>query len=94
MLNIQERVKKIIKECENLKLTAYEIAQSTGLSTTGVQKILDNNSKKPREKTLQTIENYITNKKLIPAADHYKFSNKSEDQGDKFDHKRRLHQPP
>lgn len=56
------RLENIIKEIKDRGITAYKIAESTGLTEVGINKILNGTSKNPREKTLETLENYLQNK--------------------------------
>jgi phage repressor protein C with HTH and peptisase S24 domain len=57
------RAIKIVKDIKSLGLTAYEIAKDTELTEVGINKIINGTSKNPREKTLEILENYITNYK-------------------------------
>ena len=44
------------------KVTAYEIERNTGLSAVGVQKIINEETKRPQSNTLNTIMEYINGK--------------------------------
>lgn len=58
------RLEEIIKEIKTLGITGYKIAEVTELTETGVNKILNGETKNPREKTIKILENYITNYKI------------------------------
>lgn len=58
-LNKNEAIRIVQKQCRENDITAYQIAKNTDLSIRGIQKILDGNSKNPRDYTLQMIINYI-----------------------------------
>jgi predicted transcriptional regulator len=58
-LTIKETIEIIKKKCEELEITPYKINKDTGLSSKGVQKILDGITKKPRVETLDTILSYL-----------------------------------
>ena len=49
-------------------ITAYEISQGTGISAVGIQKIINGESKRPLERTLQTITSYIKEKYISDTA--------------------------
>ena len=49
----------IIKKVETFHLTPYEISKNTGLSDTGVRKLLDGKTKNPSFDTLNRISKYI-----------------------------------
>lgn len=57
------RLEEIIKEIKTQGITGYKIAEVTELTETGVNKILNGETKNPREKTIKILENYITNYK-------------------------------
>jgi len=61
-LNTEKRLQNIIQFCNKYDITAYEIEKNTKLTQAGVQRILNNQTKKPREKTLITIEKYLNKK--------------------------------
>ena len=63
-LTIKETIEIIKKKCEELEITPYKINKDTGLSSKGVQKILDGITKKPRVETLDTILSYLENSVL------------------------------
>ena len=62
MLSLKEKTDLVIDLCHKNDITAYEISKETGLSAAGVQKILNNEVNKPRNKTLNIILEYIENK--------------------------------
>lgn len=70
MLTLKEKTDLVIDLCHKNDITAYEIGKETGLSTAGVQKILNNEVNKPRNKTLNTILEYIENKIVGTALDN------------------------
>lgn len=47
--------------CKKSELTAYKIAKDTGLSSVGIQRILNGYILNPRKSTLDTIKKYIDN---------------------------------
>lgn len=49
----------IIKKVETFHLTPYEISKNTGLSDTGVRKLLDGKTKNPSIDTLNRISKYL-----------------------------------
>lgn len=55
-------LKKVLELIEKYDLTAYEIGVNTELAITGVQKIIDGQTKKPQKNTLKSIYDYIINK--------------------------------
>lgn len=62
MLTLKEKTDLVVDLCHKNDITAYEIGKETGLSIAGIQKILNNEVKKPRNKTLNLILEYIENK--------------------------------
>ena len=60
-MNKLDIVDYIRTECEIRGITAYKIAQATGLSSVGIQKILNLKTKNPSTSTLNTIKEYIDN---------------------------------
>lgn len=56
---------KLLNLIENHSITAYEISKNTGLSSVGVQKIIDGKTKKPSISTINTILDYINNQYLL-----------------------------
>ncbi|MDI9310710.1 MAG: hypothetical protein QM535_10885 [Limnohabitans sp.] len=52
---------EIISIIKEKGLTGYKIAEDTGLTQVGIDKILNGSSKKPHLKTLKILENYIKN---------------------------------
>jgi len=61
-LNTEKRMQNIIQFCNKYDITAYEIEKNTKLTQAGVQRILNNQTKKPRKKTLIIIEKYLNKK--------------------------------
>jgi len=59
ILTIEDKIELIAGLCAKHDITAYEIGKETGLSTSGVQRILNNEVKKPRNETLNTILEYV-----------------------------------
>ena len=51
--------KKIINEIKLRGLTAYKIAEDTGLTEVGINKILNGTSKTPRLSTITILHNYL-----------------------------------
>lgn len=56
MLSISEKLKKLMDEG---KITTYKLAKETGVSYTGVTKILNEQTKHPQIDSLQKIANYF-----------------------------------
>jgi transcriptional regulator with XRE-family HTH domain len=63
-MNKIEKLQHIKKVCEEEDLTAYKIAQATGLSSVGIQKILNSETKNPNNSTLNIIMEYLEEKVL------------------------------
>lgn len=63
-LTKNKKLEIIIDMCAKHDITAYEIGKHTNLNTSGVQRILNKEVKKPHESTLDTILEYIE-KKII-----------------------------
>jgi len=61
-LTLEEKIKFVIDLCYKHNITAYEIGNNTDLNTSGIQRILDGKVKKPRNRTLNAILEYIENK--------------------------------
>lgn len=61
-MNIEKKLSFIIELCDKHDITAYEIGKETDLNTSGVQRILNREVNKPRNKTLNTILDYIEEK--------------------------------
>lgn len=61
-MNKLEKVEHIKKVCEEEDITAYKIAQETGLSAVGIQKILNSETKNPNNSTLTIIMDYLEEK--------------------------------
>ena len=55
----------IINEIKHRNLTAYEISKELPISEVGINKILNGQSKNPRESTLILLRNYLFNEKEI-----------------------------
>lgn len=55
----QEKLKKVKDLIKKYNVTAYEISKNTHLTAVGVQKIINGQSEKPLNITLDTIINYI-----------------------------------
>lgn len=53
---------QIIQEIKDKGLTGYKIAEETGLTEVGINKILNGTSKNPRKKTLDILSNYLSKK--------------------------------
>lgn len=58
-LTIEEKMALIIDLCRNHHITSYEIGNNTPLNGAGVHRILSGLTKKPRNKTLNTILDYL-----------------------------------
>lgn len=54
-MNNLEKVNYIREKCEEHDITAYEIGKNTKISTYGVQRILNGESKNPHKKSLELI---------------------------------------
>jgi len=52
-------IEKIIQEIKARGLTGYKIAEDTGLTQVGIDKILNGTTKKPVKKTLEILHNYL-----------------------------------
>ena len=63
-LSKEEKLKFIIEKSEELAVTAYEFGNNTELSDIGARNILSGESKKPREKNLNIMLEYLENKVL------------------------------
>lgn len=61
-LSLKEKVNFIVQLCDKHDITAYEIGKNTGLNTSGVQRILNKEVKKPHNKTLNSILEFIEKK--------------------------------
>lgn len=61
-MNKLEKVEHIKKVCEQEDITAYKIAQDTGLSAVGIQKILNSETKNPNNSTLSILMEYLEEK--------------------------------
>jgi transcriptional regulator with XRE-family HTH domain len=60
-MNKLQKIDHIKKVCQEEELTAYKIAQATGLSSVGVQKILNSETKNPNNSTIQIIMEFLEN---------------------------------
>lgn len=58
-MNREEKLRLVLDLVQKHGITAYEIGENTPLNTSGVHRILNGEIKKPREKTLTTILEYI-----------------------------------
>lgn len=56
----QLKLKKVKELIKKYNVTAYEISKNTPLTAVGVQKIINGQSEKPLNVTLDTIYNYLT----------------------------------
>ena len=56
----QLKLKKVKELIKKYNVTAYEISKNTPLTAVGVQKIINGQSEKPLNITLDTIYNYLT----------------------------------
>lgn len=63
-LTLKEKIKFIQEKFEQFEITAYQVNKDTGLSAKGIQKILDGDTKKPRNDTLNILLQYLENKAL------------------------------
>lgn len=54
-------IEHIILEIKKRGLTGYKIAEDTGLSQVGIDKILNGTTKKPTKKTLEILNSYLNN---------------------------------
>ena len=63
-MNKLEKIEHIKKVCEQEDLTAYKIAQETGLSAVGIQKIFNSETKNPNNSTLNILMEYLEQKVL------------------------------
>jgi len=61
-MNKLEKVEHIKKVCEQEDITAYKIAQDTGLSAVGIQKVLNSETKNPNNSTLSILMEYLEEK--------------------------------
>lgn len=58
-MNKLEKIEHIKKVCQEEDITAYKIAQATGLSAVGIQKILNSDTKNPNNSTLIIIMDFL-----------------------------------
>ena len=58
---MQYNIEDIVHVIKERGLTGYKIAEETGLSEVGVNKIINGKSKNPRSSTLEIIHNYLHN---------------------------------
>lgn len=54
-------IESIIREIKKRGLTGYKIAEYTGITQVGIDKILNGTTKKPTKKTISILENYLNN---------------------------------
>lgn len=57
-----ELLEEALKLINKYNITAYDISQGTGISAVGIQKIINGESKRPLERTLEAITSYIKQK--------------------------------
>ncbi|MBP1165102.1 hypothetical protein JOE44_001986 [Chryseobacterium sp. PvR013] len=67
-----ELLEEALKLINKYSITAYDISQGTGISAVGIQKIINGESKRPLERTLETITSYIKQKYISDANSHDK----------------------
>ena len=76
---IYEKKLKLLRDtCDEYKITAYEIGEATGLDKAGVQRILNGDTKKPRESTLDQILEFLETRIVgieIPGTANYMKNN-------------------
>lgn len=60
-MNKLDTIEHIKKVCQEEDITAYKIAQATGLSAVGIQKILNSETKNPNNSTLIIIRDFLEN---------------------------------
>lgn len=58
-MNKLDKIEHIKKVCQEEDITAYKIAQGTGLSAVGIQKILNSETKNPNNSTLVIIMDFL-----------------------------------
>lgn len=58
---------KIIAEIKLRGLTGYKIAEDTGLTQVGIDKILNGTTKTPNKKTIEILYNYLYNNYIKPS---------------------------
>lgn len=58
-MNKLEKIEHIKKVCQEEEISAYKIAQETGLSSVGIQKILNSETKNPNNSTLVIIIDFL-----------------------------------
>lgn len=63
-----ELLEEALRLINKYAITAYDISQGTGISAVGIQKIINGESKRPLERTLQTITSYIKQKYVSDAS--------------------------
>jgi predicted transcriptional regulator len=56
-----DKLKIILNIIKDNNITAYEIGKNTNISTFAVQKIINGDTKKPNERTLDTILQFLEN---------------------------------
>lgn len=67
----------IIQEIRSRGLTGYKIAEDTGLTQVGIDKILNGTTKNPNKKTIEILHNYLYNNYAKQNEDSKKILNKS-----------------
>lgn len=96
-LSKKDLVELVIRLCRDHNITAYEISKHTGLNTSGIQRILSGEVSKPREETLNSILNYLS-EKLPGSALSEEPANKKFDVGqfatDLFEHEEEILKNP
>ncbi|WP_079242651.1 hypothetical protein [Chryseobacterium indologenes] len=65
-----ELLEEALKLINKYSITAYDISQGTGISAVGIQKIINGESKRPLERTLETITSYIKQKYVSDVKSH------------------------
>lgn len=78
----QEKLKKVKDLIKKYNLTAYEISKNTHLTAVGVQKIINGQSEKPLNITLDTIINYIESNYSHNGTTHNTQKNNNSNNGD------------
>lgn len=78
----QEKLKKVKDLIKKYNVTAYEISKNTHLTAVGVQKIINGQSEKPLNITLDTIINYIESNYSHNGTTHNTQKNNNSNNGD------------
>ena len=58
-------IEQIIHDIRSRGLTGYKIAEDTGLTQVGIDKILNGTTKNPNKKTIEILHNYLYNSYAI-----------------------------